>query len=383
MREIINLLELHFSFRIDDLFVVWDKSISMNQSKLSLFKIIFDWKVAYDKLGEFLIACDNITLEWLEVLYTGFEFSFREDGVRLSNEIAYKIMWWHYNNLFNRTLKHEIIEYLDIQWNIIDFLVSNNLNRNSLFVKTCDYFSEEIRSEYENDKVLEDERNENISAVNKSQEKMLLDYQKQVIDARTSSITSTNWITNINWISNYQFDVLNTLRDDFSLEEYNEKERSLVLYFRHENMDEFEFLIISYIVHNYINWWFSRVFNKIKIVSRVVMDYPVIVHSLFNNIDYLNVNWEEFQEVCWIYANTMCLTHWTPEWVAFNSSPILTTKIIKDEYKMGMVSDWVKYQELELSYTNFTNRQYSFVDIFNNVIKSIKWLEDKMLDDIS
>ncbi len=50
---------------------------------------------------------------------------------------------------------------------------------------------------------------------------------------------------------------------------------------------------------------------------------------------------------------------------------------------MELIPEWVKYQELWLKYGPQQRQQYSFEDIFNNIINSLKWLEKIMLDEIN
>jgi len=321
--------------------------LKINKQKTWLFKFIFNWEKSVEFLYDFIKKNKKIlSLEWILMLDQKFDFEFGTDKSLISelSEIIYKLNFS--NNHKNSWIINDIKRFLYYKCNFIDYIVQNSLDLNSLFKEFLDYSSVDIKNEFV--KIDEKERNKNIQKINTK--------QIQTLDQK--------------WIK-------------INPEKFDKNSRNLVLYFRKSDMNGSEFLMITYILHYYIEWWYSKIFNKLKIVSRTSGKYPKKVHELFNNIEYLDVEWDDFEKSCWIYANTICLTHWTPEWAKYYSNPILCEEIVEDKHynkKMPLIPKWVKYQELWLTYDNKENYQYDIDQIFTKVMKSIIWLEQIMLD---
>lgn len=138
-----------------------------------------------------------------------------------------------------------------------------NMSYRDKFLKLCDIFSKDIRKEF---KVFsKSDRAINIKNIN----------DKQIKNIRDSFITN-EFISNL-------FE-----KDKNGNDKFNLSGRNLVMYFRRrlnsqKEVDYLEFSIMYYILDWYINSGFSRVFDKLSVVSRDDSEYPEFMNDLFPN----------------------------------------------------------------------------------------------------
>jgi len=90
--------------------------------------------------------------------------------------------------------------------------------------------------------------------------------------------------------------------------EWDETTRTLVMYYREENMDSWQYLTLLRTAYHYIRGWYSRVFNKIAFVSRRQWR-PLMLEEMCPWIEIHDVARADFQRLCNHFANTIHLTH--------------------------------------------------------------------------
>ena len=172
--------------------------------------------------------------------------------------------------------------------------------------------------------------------------------------------------------------------------------RDLVIYFREEGtyggqMDRFEFMIIVYTLYLYIRNNHSKIFTKLKIISRSSERYPKEIHKFFKGIEYLDVKGKKFKERCSIYANSIHLTNGSVVENDYFSIPILGTAIRLDGNKMRNVSEFIPLHlfyfknnhEMKITSNQIYNeKEYSgdIKGVIKEVLRAVIELEDKMIE---
>ena len=172
--------------------------------------------------------------------------------------------------------------------------------------------------------------------------------------------------------------------------------RDLVIYFREEDtyggqMDRFEFMIIVYTLYLYIRNNHSKIFTKLKIISRSSERYPKEIHKFFKGIEYLDVKGKKFKERCSIYANSIHLTNGSVVENDYFSIPILGTAIRLDGNKMRNVSDFISlhlfyfknnHEMGNINYEIYNEKEYSgdIKGVIKEVLRAVIELEDKMIE---
>lgn len=203
------------------------------------------------------------------------------------------------------------------------------------------------------EKIPESERNRNIARVNDKQKQDLKPY----------------------WID---------------ISKYDENHRTLVLYFRNENMNSFAFSLITNILQKYITEWYSKVFDKILITSRRDWQYPQEIHNIWG----IQYQYHDFINFSTIFANTIHFTHWTviEEWFEFMSTttPIVWIANLADKEDKTRVPESWDYTPLYLKYWKtlwyYTaehfekDKSWNFEDLFDEIIRAVKSCEEKMLE---
>ena len=209
-----------------------------------------------------------------------------------------------------------------------------------------------------------------------------------------SKISFRERLRNLEKINNYQFSFLEKLK----LKSING--RSLTLYYRtrtlnnEKQMDDFDFFLICFILNKFIYEEYSKVFTKIRIVSRNSYAYPKLVHKLFPNIEYLNVSEDDFIRKTSIKSNS----------IYFNSGSVseqITNKsitIVPISYKThkdynSANDDYLVF--LNLFYWNYDESQFldkskvpkdeshSIERVMCEVLRAVMELEDRMIEQSS
>ena len=115
------------------------------------------------------------------------------------------------------------------------------------------------------------------------------------------------------------------------------EDRTLTLYFRAEaveQMDRGEFLASAWILNWMIENGHSKVFNRVRIVSRNMNTFPHLLQIICPNIEYIDGRQEEFRKACSIGANVIHYTNGTVFEDEYHSIPILSKSVRIDERKM-------------------------------------------------
>lgn len=174
-----------------------------------------------------------------------------------------------------------------------------------------------------------------------------------------------------------------------SVAQYNVSHRTLVLYFREENMDSFHFSFITHIIQSYIAWWYSELFDRVLVTSRGNWKYPHEIHELWE-IPY---QFHDFKMVTNIFANTVHFTHGT---VIEEDYMKTTTHIIwianladtDDEKNIRVPKNWnyvplyLKYWKTHWEYIpeyEVLDRSSDFDSVFDEVIRAIRTCEEMMI----
>ena len=186
--------------------------------------------------------------------------------------------------------------------------------------------------------------------------------------------------------------------------------RSLTLYYRRETLEEgetpshihqvdyFEFCIISYIIGRYITGGYSRVFNKLKIVSREPDIYPHYVHDVVPECSYVNVGGTDFIAECCVLSNTIYFVNGSSPDRASHSMPIFCNCMLLDSnrarephirldlsYYIDNEDDYVVYDNNCITVKESAelhpelNTDHTIHHIINSTIHAITSLEDTML----
>ncbi|MDD3793352.1 MAG: hypothetical protein PHI37_00905 [Candidatus Gracilibacteria bacterium] len=174
------------------------------------------------------------------------------------------------------------------------------------------------------------------------------------------------------------------------ISKYDENHRTLVLYFRNENMNSFAFSLITNILQKYITEGYSKVFDKILITSRRDGQYPQEIH----NIGGIQYQYHDFINFSTIFANTIHFTHGTviEEGFEFMSTttPIVGIANLADKEDKTRVPESGDYTPLYLKYGKtlgyYTAEHFekdksgNFEDLFDEIIRAVKSCEEKMLE---
>lgn len=173
-------------------------------------------------------------------------------------------------------------------------------------------------------------------------------------------------------------------------EKYDKNHRTLVLYFRAENMDSFSFSLITHILYKFISSWYSKVFDRILITSRWDWQYPEEIHNIWN----IQYQYHDFKNITNIFANTIHFTHGTvvEEYFMNTTTHIIWIANLADnEDKKRVPENWnyiplyLKYWKTERNYSEEhfeMDRSWNFEDLFDEIIKAVKACEDMMIKQV-
>ncbi len=171
--------------------------------------------------------------------------------------------------------------------------------------------------------------------------------------------------------------------------DFNPEQRTLVLYFRGENMNRFHFLLITHIVSKFIEWGLSHIFDRVLITSRWEYDYPSQVHNLWK-VEY---QYSDFKRITNIFASTMHLTHGTVIeedfmnttvhiiWLA-NLSDSNDSKWVRVPISWNYIPLYLKYWNMHwerIWNTDTLDQSKNFNMLIWEVIWAIRKCEEKLL----
>jgi hypothetical protein len=181
------------------------------------------------------------------------------------------------------------------------------------------------------------------------------------------------------------------------------KKRELVLYYRksinniERQMDDFDFMVICFILDKYIQNENSKVFTNIVIVSRVSEQYPKFIEKRFKNIEYRDVSGNDFRTQSSIFANTILFnTGSINEQIDKYSIPIIpfTNKfhqswssnfenksvILNLLYYCDDEKNFIPNFDKNLEFFKKFDRGNSISNVMGEIIRAVKELENKMLE---
>ena len=174
--------------------------------------------------------------------------------------------------------------------------------------------------------------------------------------------------------------------------------RSLTLYYRtrpsndEKQMDDFDFFVICFILDAFIQGH-SKIFTKIRIVSRSSNKYPKLVHSLFPNVEYLDVSSEEFIRKTSIKSNSVHFNSGSISEQVKNHSISIVPKSYKTHRDYDSKND-IFLVFLNLFYWNYDEAQfinkdeivedesYSIESVMCEMLRAVVELEDRMIKQI-
>lgn len=365
MGDIENMLNYTYknNIFIDDSIDIWIK------------KLIDTWNI--DRLNKVISIFEN--LEFYKMDFKKYEKNFNVLVEKLFKNK--QLIIGNINNIFDITSKLDI----DINKWIQNYLKSIDYQNLTITKEDIIKLIKFLNNNKIFDKIIFDYclKNYNPDSFSNLEEVFL----KNDISDTFNKYISSKWVDYIS-AEERQNNIKNTNKNqellDSSIININslyidENDRNLVLYFRNENMNEFIFLIITKAISLYI-WKYSKVFNKIVLVSRDPNKYPNYIHKITPEIVYKNVIWDEFKKTTTIYSNTIHFTHWRTwesgfEWMK-TSIPIICKANEKDS-RDECRSNWKRTVTLDLL---FKDKKLSWIKEINE--KSIHLIISKVLDSI-
>lgn len=171
-------------------------------------------------------------------------------------------------------------------------------------------------------------------------------------------------------------------------EKYDKNHRTLVLYYRAENMDTFQFSLITHILYKFINWWYSKVFDRILVTSRWNWQYPHEIHNIWD----IQYQYNDFTMITNIFANTIHFTHGTvieDDYMNTTTHIVWIANLADSEDRKRVPESWnyiplhLKYWKTEWNYKQEhfeMDKSWNFEDLFDEIIKAVKACEEKMLE---
>jgi hypothetical protein len=326
-------------------------------------------------MGNFL-SSDDFEIFVKDDKYRTINISKYYSEKNISDEQKFMYFFCSYYNL--KKLKKQISNVFNSD--NFDF---KKISYTDKFHKLCEIFSNDIKNEFK-DKYSEELRNKNIKSINSKQ-------IKNISNADTIRV-----------VNNKNYVLLNN--------------RTLVLYFRSrayndEQVDYLEFSIMYYILDWYINNGYSKVFNKLSVVSRNKEEYPKYLNYLFKKFNYSSVSDQDNSNVCKFKFETSIganLVHFVDGdyWSGLSnySTPIVSESIkvnkhdgIRvDAYKQNKVvllkgifydrnnefiSKEKTFKKLFLKNSSRDRNTGDFYKLMRTMLDSVIELENKMIED--
>lgn len=324
-----------------------NKFVAQNKEIELIFAFI---EIKFDKISKNTISNAFV---WLlqnnqDHIFSFIKLLFIIDDLHLQIDLHSFLDWELCNNQFQH-LENEVRKQLKTKNSFKD---DNECTSYSELVQ--EVFWERIDEKMRwFEKILEEDRKRNIASINEKQKSSLLWYRINISD-------------------------------------YDEQHRTLVLYYRAENMNSFHFSLITHILYTYISSWYSKVFDRILVTSRRDEQYPHEVHHIWD-IPY---QYNDFQRMSIIFANTIHFTHGrvieNDKIYMGTTIPIIWMANLADDGDRTRVPQNGGYSGLHLKYgkmpswyallqDKIADQSWEFNSLFDEIIRAVRKCEDMMI----